>query len=253
MNKTVDLRVHEGVAEIVLNRPHRLNAINGDLLSDFATALRAASVDATAGVILLRGEGLAFCAGDDLKDFDAQSGKDAADTQRFIENIQEITRLLMGSELIVVGAIHGWAVGGGLEWVLNCDIAVMAEGCRCFFPETSLGVFVTGGITSILPNVVGLQKAKELILLGDRFTAQEAADWGLVARTADDDDYLEVAQSLAKRIRDLPRIARQNVKKVLNRSFQLPLRDAMELETQATVEGFRDPATAARIAGAITP
>ncbi len=159
----------------------------------------------------------------------------------------------MGTDRIVVGAIHGWAVGGGLEWVLNCDIAVMAEGCRCFFPETSLGVFVTGGVTSILPNVVGLQKAKELILLGDRFTAGQAAEWGLVARLASDEDYLEVGRSIAARIRDLPRIARQNVKKVLNRSFQLPLGEAMALETQATVEGFRDPATAGRIAGVIAP
>ena len=250
MTKTVLLSVAGGVAEVRLNRPDRLNAINPDLLRDFADALRAAQADPAVAAIVLAGEGRAFCAGDDLKEFGEQS-TGPAETRVFIENIQEITRLMMNGEKIVVGGIHGWAVGGGLEWVINCDIAVMAEGCRCFFPETQLGVFVTGGVTTLLPNMIGLQKTKELILLGDRFTAAEAHRMGLVARVVPDGQHETVARELAARIADLPAIARRNVKAVLNKAFQLPLEQAMALETDATVEGFLDPGTAARVGAAL--
>ena len=74
----------------------------------------------------------------------------------------------------VIGAIRGWAVGGGLEWVINCDFAIAAEGTRFFFPEIALGVFVTGGVTALLPRLVGLQRARELIMLGERFDAAQA-------------------------------------------------------------------------------
>ena len=78
----------------------------------------------------------------------------------------------------VIGAIRGWAVGGGLEWVINCDFAIAAEGTRFFFPELSLGVFVTGGVTELLPRLVGLQRARELIMLGERFDAAQAQAGG---------------------------------------------------------------------------
>lgn len=243
---TVQLTIADGIAEIVLDRPERLNAINPALLTDFAAAIREAQGQP---VILLRGAGRAFCAGDDLKEFESQS-RGPAETRNFIEAIQDITRLLMGGDAVVVGAIHGWAVGGGLEWVINCDVAVMAEGCRCFFPETALGLFVTGGVTALLPNLVGLQKAKELILLGDRIDARTAQAMGLVSRVAADAAYLDEARALARRIATLPGHSRRNVKRVLNRAFQLPLDEAMALETDATVEGFLAPETAALIARA---
>jgi len=240
------MTVSDGIAEIRLNRPERLNAINPDLLSGFAAALEKAEKDPGVEVILICGEGRAFCAGDDLKEFHQQSsGK--AETRRFIEDIQRITELIVNGEKIVVGAIHGWAVGGGFEWVLNCDLAIMAEGCRCFLPEINLGLFVTGGISALLPNAVGLQKAKAMILFGEQITAKEALDMGLVYRVAPDDRVYEEAVATAARIAGLPKLAQRNVKKVLNRSFQLSLADAMKLETDATVDCFLDPETAVRI------
>ena len=195
---------------------------------------------------MISGEGRAFCAGDDLKEFDQQRTGEA-ETRKFIEDIQLITDLIVNGEKIVIGAIQGWAVGGGLEWVINCDMAIMSESCRCFFPEINLGLFVTGGVSSILPNQVGLQKAKELILLGERFTASQALEMGLVSRVVPDDQLQKVARDMARKIADLPKVARQNVKKVLNRSFQLPIEAAMKLETDATVECFLDPETVSRI------
>ena len=246
MNNTVKLIISDGVAEIRLNRPERLNAINPDLLAGLADALRNAQADPDVEVILLCGEGRAFCAGDDLKEFNQQSTGEA-ETRRFIEDIQLVTDLIMNGDKIVVGAIHGWAVGGGLEWVMNCDLAIMSESCRCFFPEINLGLFVTGGVSSLLPNQVGLQRAKELILFGEHITADEALKMGLVCRVVPDKILYEQALKTARKVAELPKTARQNVKKVLNRSFQLSINEAMKLETDATVECFLDPEAMMRI------
>jgi enoyl-CoA hydratase/carnithine racemase len=250
MDRTVRLTVDDGIAEVTLDRPHRLNAINDALLADFAESLRMVNGDERVGAIILSGAGRAFCAGDDLKEFGAQTGSEAA-TRAYIESIQEITRLLMLNDKPVIGAIHGWAVGGGFEWVLNCDFAIMAEDTRCFFPEIALGVFVTGGVTRLLPQLVGLQKAKELVLFGERIDAREALALGIAWRVVPQDRLMAEARTVARLLLALPATARRNAKTVFNRAAHLPLADAMALETKATVEGFLDPQTAQRIAKAI--
>src|SRR5262249_48296193 len=142
----------DGVRVIILNRPQRLNAITPELLEDLIGALQAADRDAAIRAIVLTGAGRAFCAGDDLKEFGSQS-KDEATTRAYIARIQDVTRTMVLGDTPVIGAIRGWAVGGGLEWMINCDFAIAAEGARFFFPEIALGVFVTGGVTELLPRL----------------------------------------------------------------------------------------------------
>ena len=236
----------EGVRLITLNRPERLNAILPELLEDLLAALDAAARDDAVGAILLTGAGRAFCAGDDLKDFADQVG-DAAGTRAYVERIQDVTRAITLGDKPVVGAIHGWAVGGGLEWVINCDLAIAAEGTRFFFPEVSWGLFVTGGVTSLLPRLVGLQKARELILFGARFDAAQALEWKLLWQVVPDQDLLSTALATARRIAALPPGPVRALKRILARDPDLAT--AMAAETDATVAGFLDPATAQRVAG----
>ena len=151
---TVITSVVPGYRVVTLSRPERLNAINGDLLDDLSAALKAANADTGIASIVLTGAGRAFCAGDDLKEFEAQA-RTEAEARSHVERIQEITRLLVDSPHIVIVAAAGWAVGGGLEWTINADLVVMADDCRCFFPELSLGLFVTGGVTYLLPERCG--------------------------------------------------------------------------------------------------
>jgi len=246
MTDTVISKCDNGVRSIILNRPDRLNAINPELLKDFLTALREGNADPETRVMVISGAGHAFCAGDDLKEFETQVGTEE-ETRAYIESIQEITREIVLGNKIVLGAIHGWAVGGGLEWVINCDFAIMAEGTRSFFPEISLGIFVTGAVTTILPKLVGLQKAKELILLGERFDAAQAMDWGLVWKVVPEADLMKETLAMAARIAELPELAVSDLKRVINRACDLDVEAAMKLETDATVRGFLDPSTAERI------
>ncbi len=247
MSQTVLSRLSEGVRTVSLNRPDRLNAINPTLLADLKAALDTADADPETKVVVLRGEGRAFCAGDDLKEFDQQVGTEA-ETRAYIESIQDITRAIVLGDKMVVGAVHGWAVGGGLEWMINCDLAILAEGTRCFFPEVSLGLFVTGGVTRLLPAMVGLTKAREMILFGERFDASQALEMGLAWKVVPEARLVAEAEATARRIAALPGHAVSALKQVLARAPDSGLEAAMALETEATLGGFLDPETAQIIA-----
>jgi enoyl-CoA hydratase/carnithine racemase len=237
----------DGVRVLSLNRPHRLNAIVPELLEDLIAALQQADHDPAVRTIILTGAGRAFCSGDDLKEFGSQA-HDEPTARAYIERIQDVTRAIVLGDTPVIGAIRGWAVGGGLEWMINCDFAIAAEGTRFFFPEISLGVFVTGGVTELLPRLVGLQRARELIMLGERFDAAQAHSWGLLWKVVPDNALMSEAVALAQRIAALPPGRVRDLRRILARRAGAGLEAAMAAETDATVRGFLDPETAERIA-----
>jgi enoyl-CoA hydratase/carnithine racemase len=237
----------DGVRQVSLNRPARLNAIVPELLDDLVAALTEADRDEGVRAIVLTGEGRAFCSGDDLKEFSSQATDDDG-TTAYVERIQDVTRAMVLGGKPVVGAVRGWAVGGGLEWVINCDFAIAAEGTRFFFPEVTWGLFVTGGVTEILPRLVGLQRARDMILFGEKFDARQALEWGLLREVVADADLMPRAIALAKRIAALPAGPVGDLKRILARRHGAGLEAAMAAETAATVRGFLDPETAKRIA-----
>jgi enoyl-CoA hydratase/carnithine racemase len=236
----------DGVRLVSLNRPHRLNAIVPEMLDHLIEAIEAADRDDGVRAIVLTGQGRAFCSGDDLKEFASQA-TDEPSTRAYVERIQDVTRAIVFGDKPVVGAIRGWAVGGGLEWVINCDFAVAAEGTRFFFPEISWGLFVTGGVTELLPRLVGLQRAREMILFGEKFDARQALSWGLIKDVVADEDLMPTAITLAKRIAALPAGPVRDLRRILARRDGAGLDAAMAAETAATVRGFLDPQTAERV------
>ncbi len=240
------LSVQGPVSLVTLNRPGRLNAIGGQLLPDLHDALATAQADPATRVIVLTGAGRAFCAGDDLKEFDQQTASPAAIAQQ-CERIQQITRDIMFGPKLVIGAVHGWAVGGGFEWVLNCDLVVAADNLVAFFPEMGLGHFVTGGVTHLLPQALGHQRTMELIVLGERQDAQALLRLGLVNRVVPQARMLDAALALATEVAGRSAGATQRLKRVLTTQGQQHLAAALELERQVAMDCFGDPDTAARI------
>lgn len=243
--QTVLSECADGVRTITLNRPECLNAMNRQLLADVASAFRDANADEATRVILFTGAGRAFCAGDDR---DAhRHPENEAEARELVGAIQQVTREMVFGERPVVGAIHGWAAGGGFEWAINCDFSVWAQSARAFFPEMSLNLFVTGAVTSLLPAMVGLVKAREMLLLGERYGAAELEALGIAWRVVDDDRLLDESRVLALRLADLPPRAVADMKRVLNLCAQADIERALELETDATVAGFLDPETTRRL------
>ena len=237
----------ESIGVVTLNRPERLNAISGDLLAAFAVALDQSLADQQTAVVVLTGAGRAFCAGDDLKEFDRQSASEAA-TRAHIAAIQNITRIMMGSDKPIVGAVHGYAVGGGFEWLLNCDLVVAADDLVAFFPEMDWGQFVTGGVTYLLPLAVGHQRAMELLILGERQSAERLTQLGLVNWVVPRAELEAKAMEIAARVAEKSRFSVGRLKQLINRDLWTQLWRAVELEEDATVEAFRRPEVAARVA-----
>lgn len=238
-------RLEDGVRTITLNRPERLNAMNAALLDGLAAALQAAEADPATRCIILTGAGRAFCAGDDLREHRHPS--DEADARAAVARIQRVSEALLFGDRVAIAAVNGWAVGGGLEIAIGCDLAIWAESAQGFFPEMGWGMFVTGGVTALLPRLAGLARAKALILLGERQTAEAMLELGIAWRVVPDDRLMAEARSVAARIAALPPRAVRDLKRALNKAAFADLRSALDLETEATVRSFLDPETTQRI------
>ena len=236
----------DAVGVVTLNRPERMNAISGDMTRDLRLALDQAHADPQVAVIVLTGAGRAFCAGDDLKEFGQQT-RDDDSVSRHVEAIQDITRSLMLGDKVVVGAIHGFAVGGGFEWLLNCDLVVAADDLVAFFPEMDWGQFVTGGVTHLLPLAVGYQQAMELFLLGERQASADLLRLGLVNRVVSREEVLPAAMRLAQTVSGKSASSVGALKRLVNRRLSNSLEVALDLESQETVLAFKRPDAAERV------
>jgi enoyl-CoA hydratase/carnithine racemase len=238
--------IRDGVGHVRLNRPDRLNAISAPLLDDLHNALREAQSSPEVKVILFSGEGRAFCAGDDLKEFGDQT-KSPASIRHHVERIQQVTRDLMFGSKPVVGAVQGYAVGGGFEWVLNCDMVVASEDLVCFFPEMDWGQFVTGGVTYLLPQAVGHQRAMRLWLLGERQSSSDLerlgiANW-VVPKEGVHSKALEVCHAVSQKSASPV----GQLKRLVTTQMQSNLAAALQLEQDATIEAFATPEAAIRV------
>lgn len=234
------------VSIVTLDRPERLNAISSALLVDLHAALLEAQAEPSTRVIVFAGAGRAFCAGIDLKDFDAQ----AATPQTMAEHtqsIQQITRDLMFGDKFVIAAAQGYAVGGGFEWLLNCDLVVAADDLVAFFPEMALGHFVTGGVTALLPQRLGHLRAVELLVLGERHDAQALHRLGLVNRVVPAAELMPKVLALANTVASRSAVAMARLKQALTAPLGDRLNAALDTETRAAAECFGDADTGARV------
>jgi len=235
----------KGVRTITLNRPTSLNAMNRQLIDDVARAFDDANADTETRSIIFTGAGKAFCAGDDRREHVHPDSEEEA--RDLVHAIQRATDAIIFGVKPVVGAINGWAVGGGFEWAINCDFPIWGKSAKGFFPEVSLNIFVTGAVTSLLPSMVGLHKAREMLFFGERYTADDLLEAGVAWRVEADDVLLEKAYETAERLSDLPTLSVRAMKRVLNATATPDLHRALQLETDATVAGFMDPETTKRL------
>ena len=235
MDRTVRFETHDHVGVISLNRPAVLNAQNRRMLAELSVVLTAAGEDEAVRVVVLRGEGRAFCSGHDLAEGFSYADRDVAIAA--LEAQQEVTRRIAGLPKPIIAALHGYALGGGCEWALNCDIRVAAEGTMLGFPEVSLGTVVTNAGTRLLPLLVGLGRALDLVLTGEMIDARKAEQWGLVSRVVPDAELLSATMDLAHRVARNPPHSLRLMKEALYReaagsldaTLQAELVDAMTM------------------------
>lgn len=202
----------EGIATLTFNRPDKLNALNLEMAGELREALEEVARDPDLRVLVLTGQGRAFMAGADVQTF---LGLDPLAGRRFAERAHSLLLRLAGLEIPVIAAVHGFALGGGLEIALACDFIFASEDATFGLPETNLGIIPCVGGTQRLARLVGRSVAKDLCLTGRRLKAAEARALGLVTRVFPGEtlreETLKVARSLAKKSRVALRAAKQAV------------------------------------------
>lgn len=227
--ETVKVEKEQSVLWIILNRAHRLNAFNDVLMEELADVLDTAEKDPSVKCLVITGDGdRAFSAGADVTMFPKATPVKAEEFsragQKVFGKIEEMSKP-------VIAAINGFALGGGLELALACDFRVAAEHAELGSPEIGLGLIPGWGGTQRLVRIVGLAKAKEMVLLGNRLKAEEALKIGLVTRVVHYDKLRDEVRELAKKLSEGPPIAMKYAKYALNFGTQVPLDMGLRLES----------------------
>ncbi|MBC9070508.1 enoyl-CoA hydratase/isomerase family protein [Thauera sp. CAU 1555] len=238
--ETILYSVHEQIAEIRLNRPQRLNAVTATLYDELNQALSLAEADKDARVVLLTGEGRAFCVGADLKEH--KTGRTAFDRRQYLLGEQLVCKRLLQLKKPVIAAVNGYALGAGAEMAMASDFILMAESAQIGLPEISIGNFLGGGVTWLLPRLVGLAKARELVFLGERIKGEEAVRIGLANRVLPDEGFLDAARAFALKVAGKAPFSMQLAKEQLNMAAERTLDAALtaELEGMMFVGTTRD-------------
>ena len=234
--ETVSLTVSPaGVARIELNRPQALNAWNQQLGLDLLAALRRVGETPRARAVVITGAGRAFSSGADLKDF---SGGELTPDGRpdvyktLTERYHPIMRAVRELPLPVLAAVNGPAVGIGCSLALCCDLIVAAQSAYFLLAFVNIGLVPDGGSSLFVPSRVGMARASEMALLGERVPAEQALQWGLVNRVVADDRLQDEVAALAERLACGPTRAYAGAKRQLNNWLYARMDEQLELEAQ---------------------
>jgi enoyl-CoA hydratase/carnithine racemase len=221
------------VAIIKLNRPKVLNAINMQLTRDVHQALAEAALDTSVKGVILKGEGRAFCAGDDLSE--NPMGIPTMDVLNHVEVLQDTTRIMLNMGKPVIAAVHGYALGAGCEWAMSADIRIAAEGTKFGFPETNVGAGITNCGTKLLPLLIGIGRAKWMAFTNERIDARTAEQWGLVNFVVPAGEQDSKAMEMIKKIIANSALSIKLTKRQMNYGVYQDYEQQFELEAHDVV------------------
>ena len=221
------------VGIITLNRPKALNALNGQLINEMNAALDGFQADPAIGCIILTGSEKAFAAGADIREMKDQTFAEVT-ANKFLHQWDHINTI----QKPIIAAVAGFALGGGCEFALACDLIIAADNAKFGLPEVTLGIIPGGGGTQRLIRAVGKSKAMEMILTGRMMDAHEAERAGMVARVVAPDQLLTEALRVASRIAALSQPVIAAAKQAVNAAENLSLNDGLSLERTTIYQMF---------------
>jgi 2-(1,2-epoxy-1,2-dihydrophenyl)acetyl-CoA isomerase len=221
-----------GVANIALNRPKKLNAFDGTMHDDLYRALGDAAEDEEIRCIVVRGEGRGFSAGADLAQVVREADGDPDLGEYLRSTYSRLVKRMVGIEKPVIAALHGPVYGAGVGLALACDLRLAAENTKFSVAFIKVGLMPDAGVTFLLPRVVGLGRAMEMSMLGDAVDAEEAHRIGLVNKVVAEDTLSEEVRNLAGRLATMPTVALGRIKHALYASFETDLETVLEGEAE---------------------
>ena len=230
MYETILVKKQDGVLFLTLNRPEALNAIDMVMREEIKEALAQIVRDDEVRVVVVKGNGRAFCAGGDIKTM-GTSAPNAGRTR--LRNVHILYKTLMTMDKPVIAAVNGYAAGSGLALACACDFRIVAKSAKFAASFINVGLVPDCGIFYNLPRLIGVAKAKEMTMLGQSFDAEQALNLGLVTKVVDDDKLDVAVNELAAQLASRSPIALALNKSVMSRSFELDLDAALEYEAYA--------------------
>ncbi len=232
--ETVRMRLKDGAATLELNRPEALNAWNAQLGADLLSALRRCAEDEDVRALVVTGAGRAFSSGADLKDTHVETTPDGRPDvyKTLTERYHPVMHAIRELPKPVIAAVNGAAVGIGCSLALCCDLIVAGESAYFLLAFVNIGLAPDGGSSLFLPTRVGMARASELSMLGERLPSPRALEWGLINRVVADERLQEEAQTLVARMAAGPTRSYAATKRQLNHWLYARMDEQLELEAQ---------------------
>ncbi|MFY9174044.1 MAG: enoyl-CoA hydratase-related protein [Peptococcia bacterium] len=233
--KNIIYQVTEGIALITMNRPQAMNALNSELFDEFAIILDRIEQDTAVQVVIITGAGKAFIAGADISQMQRYSTLEGRDFcvlgQRLINRLEELDKP-------VIAAINGFALGGGCELAMACDLRIASERAKFGQPEVNLGIIPGYGGTQRLARFIGKGKAKYYIYTGELIGAAEAYQLGLVEKVVPPEELMSVALKIANTIQTKAPVAIKMAKRAINKGLEMDLASGIAFEAEAYTTTF---------------
>jgi enoyl-CoA hydratase/carnithine racemase len=231
----------DSIAIATFNRPDVLNAFRQATLHEFITILDDVKADDTIRVLVITGKGRAFSAGIDLKEMANSTGDVRSLKQEYdkLQAIQDVTRRMVQLPKIIIAAVNGIAVGIGVETALASDIRLAADKATFAFTEVKRALFETNGVMYILPRLVGLGRAMQMLLTGETVSAQDALHAGLVTHVVAHKQLMEYAMNMARTIAANAPLSVRLVKQTMQKTYDLDLEAVMQMEVDGMMQCYR--------------
>jgi 2-(1,2-epoxy-1,2-dihydrophenyl)acetyl-CoA isomerase len=234
MYQTIKLEKNNGVANLTLNRPDRLNSFNVQMHEELQRALDDIATDGETRCLMITGAGRGFCAGQDLNDRAVTADGQAPDLGMSVEKFYNpLIRRITNLKMPVICALNGVAAGAGASLVMACDIVIAARSASFILSFAKVGLVPDSGSSWHFTRALGLPRAKALAMLGNKLKAEQAEQWGLIYQVVEDEKLIDEANKLTGHLATQPTEALANIKELIHTSFEHGLNEQLERERKA--------------------
>jgi enoyl-CoA hydratase len=238
MAEHVLVHVEGNIGTLELNRPEKFNCISWSLIEGLNRGLDALESHSEIRVIVLRGAGKVFCTGADLKEI-LETRKDEVQLREFLRDLLQVLRRLETSALPVIAAVHGFALAGGLEITMACDVVFAAKSAKLGDQHAQYGLVPGGGNSQRLTRVLGRRRALDLMFSARWLSADEAQEWGLVNYVVDDEELIGAVNAYAAKLAGHSATGLATIKRMSDEGLDLTLPNGLELEIELAAQALR--------------